>query len=165
MNNEIVLRPAKRVVVLSAIGIAILVVLIGFGLFYLYFFFQLDLTAVSYIWLGSLIIGALVLLYTYLWRLTSVFKISNESVTTSTGILAKEDVRISLNRIVDYRLMRTMLDRILGLGSLHINTAGNDQEIIMQQLSDTKIDVATKTLNNLLQKEPLDEKDTDLDGT
>lgn len=99
------------------------------------------------------------LLYSFLWRLTSVYTVSDEYVASTYGILSKKHIRIPMNRIVDYRVVTPLLERILGLGSIYIDTAG-DEDLVMHEVSQTEIDLVVIKLDKLLNKEQLKSEPT-----
>jgi uncharacterized membrane protein YdbT with pleckstrin-like domain len=153
MKNDIVLHPAKRILVVYALAYLAMLLLIGFAVGFLREKTGLEIPTLWYVWIPLIFLGLGLFCYAFLWRLTSEFRISNECVTGNTGILSRRKIRISLSRIVDYRLMRPLLLRVLGLGSIHIDTAGNDEEIIMIQISNKVASKATKRLDELLRRD------------
>lgn len=148
----ITLKPAKRVLVLQSLLVALLYLSLQSGVFYLQLSATIHARLSSLLLALTLIGGGGFLVYSFLWRLTSVFTISAECVSASIGILSRSHIRIPLNRIVDYQVSRPLLERILGLGAIHIDTAGSE-ELIMPQISRREITTALKQLDSLLNKE------------
>ncbi len=152
MKNVTTLHPAKRIVVLYALSLLLVIILLILGLAHLQQQLGQDDYSVAIVWKVVLPVGLAALFYSFLWRLTSIYKISDEYVSATFGILSKTHIRIPLNRIVDYQVITPLLERILGLGSIHIDTAG-DEDLIMRQVSQGEITSAVSRLNKLLNKE------------
>jgi uncharacterized membrane protein YdbT with pleckstrin-like domain len=87
-----------------------------------------DPYAISLLWLiGSLcIILFWVISYpiTYLWIKNLHYIVREDRVTIHKGILTKTQQNIPLRAVTDFALQRTIYDRILGIGSIKIQTAG-----------------------------------------
>ena len=78
-------------------------------------------------WRGTVLLGALVLGYQYLARVTSVYEITPLEVTAEVGILSKQRDSAPLNRITNFRVERPFIQRILGQANLLVDTAGGDE--------------------------------------
>lgn len=150
--KDIIIHPAKRVLALYFLSFILILAILVFLLDSLNQ--QLDLiNALSnIIWKLAVFVGLSLLCYSFLWRLTSKYTISTECVAATIGIFSKNHIRIPLNRIVDYQVITPLLERLLGLGSIHIGTAG-DENLVMQQVSKGEIEVAVLKLDKLLNKE------------
>jgi uncharacterized membrane protein YdbT with pleckstrin-like domain len=61
---------------------------------------------------------------TYLWIKNLSYIVREERVTIHKGILTKTQQNIPLRAVTDFALQRTIYDRILGIGSIKIQTAG-----------------------------------------
>ena len=151
MESVTTLHPAKRIWAVYFLSFLIIIAMVHFGLGILQGQQSLGKDAVAIIWKTTNILGLVALAYLYLWDLTSVFTISGECVTATMGILSKSHIRIPMNRITDYQVITPFHERILGIGSIHIDTAGDD--LIMRQISRTEIDSAVLRLEQLLNKE------------
>ena len=90
-----------------------------------------DPYAISLLWLiGSLCIVLFwVISYpiTYLWIKNLHYIVREDRVTIHKGILTKTQQNIPLRAVTDFALQRTIYDRILGIGSIKIQTAGQTQ--------------------------------------
>lgn len=148
------IRPAKRIIVLYALLFCLILSSILFAVRHIQLQFGLDPVIISIIFKAILFIGIPLLSYVSLWRLTSVYKISSECVTSTTGILSKSHIRIPINRIVDYRVLTPLFERILGIGSIKIDTAGDD-DLLMEHISKNEIALVAIKLNKLLNKQQL----------
>ncbi len=106
---------------LSALAIANLIIHLADG----------NPDAVSLLWLiGS---ASIVLLWiisypiTYLWIKNLSYIIREDRVTIHKGILTKTKQNIPFRAVTDFALQRTIYDRILAIGSIKIQTAGQTQ--------------------------------------
>ena len=128
---------------------------LGRGLDYLQLHFAVEVLTLRHIWTPVVLVGACSLCYAALSSFTSVFRISNRYVSGRTGILSRRHARISLNRVVNYRLIRPIVERVLGLGCLHIDTLERNDEIEMQQIRGRDLVMAMRRLDALLTKNQL----------
>ncbi len=60
----------------------------------------------------------------YLWIKNLSYRIEDERVTIFKGILTKVQQNIPYRAVTDFMLQRTIYDRLLGIGSICIQTAG-----------------------------------------
>jgi uncharacterized membrane protein YdbT with pleckstrin-like domain len=106
-----------------AIGAGLVVVLI--------LFFRLDgelQTVTLYAWLAAVVGFAVWLVLAYLnWQFT-FFVLTDRRVIYRTGVFAKRGVEIPLPRINNINFHQGMVDRLVGAGSLEIQSAGQDGE-------------------------------------
>jgi len=95
--------------------------------------------------LGQLAIGVLgVLLAIWLvvmpflrWR-TTTYTITNRRLITRSGILSKVGKELPLNRINEVSYDRSLTDRMLGCGSLIVQTAAEDGTIVLHDVPDVE---------------------------
>ena len=95
--------------------------------------------------LGQLAIGVLgVLLAIWLvvmpflrWR-TTTYTITNRRLITRSGILSKVGKELPLNRINEVSYERSLTDRMLGCGSLIVQTAAEDGTIVLHDVPDVE---------------------------
>jgi len=76
---------------------------------------------------------------TFLWIKNLSYQISKDRITISKGILTKTEINIPFKKITDFKLVRGILDRYFGLGTIISQTAGQGSpmpEGIMQGLLD-----------------------------
>ncbi len=87
-----------------------------------------DPYAISLLWLiGSLCIVLFwVISYpiTYLWIKNLHYIVCEDRVTIHKGLLTKTQQNIPLRAVTDFALQRTIYDRVLGIGTIKIQTAG-----------------------------------------
>ena len=64
----------------------------------------------------------------YLWIKNLRYVILEDRVNIHLGILTKTQKNIPFRAITDFELVRTLYDRVLGLGSVKIQTAGQSTQ-------------------------------------
>jgi uncharacterized membrane protein YdbT with pleckstrin-like domain len=109
------------------------------------------------------------------WR-TTHYVITSHRVMVRRGILTKTGKDITLSKITDVSFEQNLLDRIIGAGSLHIESAGdspdedlhsiprsNDVQQLINRLVDED-DLRRRRHARELQDEPADEGDEDTYG-
>ncbi|TFH00520.1 MAG: hypothetical protein E4H13_07285 [Calditrichales bacterium] len=64
---------------------------------------------------------------TLLWVKNLAYFIQDERITIHMGILTKTQQNIPFRAVTDFALSRTIFDRILGIGSIKVQTAGQTQ--------------------------------------
>ncbi|MDD2942277.1 MAG: PH domain-containing protein [bacterium] len=149
--EEISLHPAKRVLLLYLLALLLALAHLGLAFLYLESVVGMGAHFLMLLWLTITIVGVGFLCYAALWNFTCSYKLNDECVTGSIGILSREHVRIGLSQIVDYRIMRSITERIICIGDLHINTAGRDNdELIMRQIANNELEHAVTILDRLL---------------
>lgn len=72
------------------------------------------------------------------WSFT-VYKLSNEKLTITTGFVNKHEEEVRLYRIMDMSLNRTLGQRIFGLGTIHVCSADKSTpEFDMKNVKDSE---------------------------
>ena len=71
------------------------------------------------------------------WR-TTTYTITNRRLITRSGILNKIGKDLPLNRINEVSYERSLLDRMLGCGSLNVQTAAEDGTIVLRDVPDVE---------------------------
>lgn len=154
MKQEIILKPAKRVLVLYLLAFFVTISVLALSLLHFSRVIPLEPRFLVYLWEIIALLGGGLLCYAALWHLTCSYRLTHECVTGSTGILSRQDIRIALNQVVDYRIMRPLIERLIGLGDLHIDTAGQDTDkLIMYQIGELELAKAVSLLDELLNRD------------
>jgi uncharacterized membrane protein YdbT with pleckstrin-like domain len=87
--------------------------------------------AISLLWLigsaGIVLFWVISYPITYLWIKNLSYIIREDRVTIHKGILTKTKQNIPFRAVTDFAMQRTIYDRILGIGSIKIQTAGQTQ--------------------------------------
>ena len=90
-----------------------------------------DPNAPKVIWLIAVIALFVMWIIAYpiakLWIRNLAYLIQEDRVTIHKGILTKTHQNIPYRSVTDFILQRTLYDRILGIGSIRIQTAGQSQ--------------------------------------
>ena len=117
------------------------------------------LTPVSSTWsfVEWVILGVAALLMLWLvvlpyarWR-TTHYVITSHRVMARSGILSKRGKDIALGKITDVSFNRTLLDRIVGAGSLHIESAGDSPDEDLTNIPNS--DEIQQLLNRLIDED------------
>jgi uncharacterized membrane protein YdbT with pleckstrin-like domain len=87
--------------------------------------------------LGVVLAIWLVLLPFLRWR-TTTYTITNRRLITRSGILTKIGKDLPLNRINEVSYERSVIDRMLGCGSLNVQTAAEDGTIVLRDVPDVE---------------------------
>ena len=121
----------KCIYVLSTISAVTMIPLIIFIALYI-FSSDLELKEISIvlsiIWIISqVLIWAISIPIIKLWIKNLAYVIQDDRVTIHKGILTKTQQNIPYRSVTDFSLKRTIYDRLLGLGSINIQTAGQSK--------------------------------------
>lgn len=87
--------------------------------------------------LGVVLLIWLVLIPFLRWR-TTTYTITNRRLITRSGILNKVGKDLPLNRINEVSYERSLIDRMLGCGSLIVQTAAEDGTIVLHDVPDVE---------------------------
>ncbi len=87
--------------------------------------------------LGVVLLIWLVLIPFLRWR-TTTYTITNRRLITRSGILNKVGKDLPLNRINEVSYERSLIDRMLGCGSLLLQTAAEDGTIVLHDVPDVE---------------------------
>ena len=129
MENSV--RPDRKFfkkVMWIQLTISILVLLVMTIVHILVTIFDGEMEVVYGFWLGS--VSGLILMWiistiiAHLWIKNLEYVIVEESIKINKGIITKTQQNIPFRMITDFALERTLFDRILGIGSIKIQTAG-----------------------------------------
>lgn len=87
--------------------------------------------------LGVLLALWLVLVPWLRWW-TTTYTITNRRLITRRGILNKIGTDLPLNRIHEVSIDRSLLDRMLGCGTLDVSTAAEDGTVVLRDIPDAE---------------------------
>jgi uncharacterized membrane protein YdbT with pleckstrin-like domain len=87
--------------------------------------------------LGAVLLIWLVVIPFLRWR-TTTYTITNRRLITRSGILNKVGKDLPLNRINEVSYERSLIDRMLGCGSLIVQTAAEDGTIVLHDVPDVE---------------------------
>ena len=83
-----------------------------------------------------LVLWWVLLPYLRWWNRT--YTVTNRRLITRSGILNKTGVDLPLNRILEVASDRSLLDRILGCGTLNVSTAAEDGMVVLVDVPDAE---------------------------
>ncbi len=94
---------------------------------------------------GTLVVVAVGLVLVAWWVLvpylrwwTTTYTITNRRLITRSGILNKTGTDLPLNRINEESSERSLLDRMLGCGTLNVATAAEDGTVVLHDVPDAE---------------------------
>ena len=84
------------------------------------------------IWLialiGLVLMWVILTIVSFLWIKNLKYEVLSDRVKIYQGILTKTQKNIPIRMITDFALVRTLYDRMLGIGSIKIQTAGQSHQ-------------------------------------
>jgi uncharacterized membrane protein YdbT with pleckstrin-like domain len=84
------------------------------------------------------------------WR-TTVYELTNRRMRIRTGIISRDGRDIPLSRITDVSFRKGLLDRILGCGTLIVESAGEHGELVLTEIP--HVERVQSTLFELVERE------------
>lgn len=81
-------------------------------------------------------IGLLILLYWYVKTRATSLTVSDHELLYEKGILSKERLAVSLRHVRSVQVNQGFVNRILGVGTIEIKTAGDEPEFTVEDLPD-----------------------------
>ena len=86
------------------------------------------------------------------WR-TTRYELTTRRMRLRTGVVTRNGSDIPLSRITDVSFRKSLLDRLLGCGTLVVESAGEHAEIILRQVP--HVERVSSTLFQLVEEERL----------
>lgn len=90
-----------------------------------------------------------------LWRFTH-FVVTDERILTQHGVLVRERRDLPLNRVNDHALTQSLLDRMLGCGTLTVDSIGDRSAVLSGVPHAQRVQTV---LYELIERSPADEGD------
>jgi uncharacterized membrane protein YdbT with pleckstrin-like domain len=81
-------------------------------------------------------VGLLILLYWYIKTRATSLTVSDHELLYERGILSKERLAVSLRHVRSVQVNQSFMNRILGVGTIEISTAGDEPEFTVEDLPD-----------------------------
>jgi len=81
-------------------------------------------------------IGLLILLYWYIKTRATALTVTDHELLYEKGILSKERLAVSLRHVRSVQVNQGFINRILGVGTIEIKTAGDEPEFTVDDLPD-----------------------------
>lgn len=127
-------RPARALVKVLALQHGLMV-----SLFIWLFGFMViivDVEEGSFYTLWVILVNIIVLALTLLWAVLYVehysFGVYSDRIEVKRGIIGRREVSIPFGRIQNVEVYRGILDRLMGIGSVHVETAGSSRPIMAE---------------------------------
>jgi uncharacterized membrane protein YdbT with pleckstrin-like domain len=84
-------------------------------------------------------VGILVLLYWYIKTRATSLTVTDHELTYERGILSKDRTSVSLKHVRSVHVTQGFMNRILGVGTIQISTAGDEPEFTIADLPDPQV--------------------------
>ena len=84
-------------------------------------------------------IGILILLYWYIKTRATSLTVTDHEITYERGILSKDRTSVSLKHVRSVHVTQGFINRILGVGTIQISTAGDLPEFTIADLPDPQV--------------------------
>jgi uncharacterized membrane protein YdbT with pleckstrin-like domain len=124
MPQDLVIRPTTRRVRLGVVLAAV----VGAAVVYLYFRYQ---DSLAWWFLFLVLIPFLVPLVAWIDNRRTVMVISGRTLTWEQGFLSKATRTMALEKVQDVRVERTLSQRMWGVGTIVLETAGEQSALVM----------------------------------
>ena len=84
-------------------------------------------------------VGILILLYWYIKTRATSLTVTDHELTYERGILSKDRTSVSLKHVRSVHVTQGFINRILGVGTIQISTAGDEPEFTIADLPDPQV--------------------------
>ncbi len=81
-------------------------------------------------------IGLLILLYWYIKTHATALTVTEHELMYERGILSKDRLSVSLRHVRSVEVKQSFVNRILGVGTIQVSTAGDEPEFTVKDLPD-----------------------------
>jgi uncharacterized membrane protein YdbT with pleckstrin-like domain len=81
-------------------------------------------------------IGLLILLYWYIKTRATALTVTEHELMYERGILSKDRLSVSLRHVRSVEVKQSFVNRILGVGTIQVSTAGDEPEFTVKDLPD-----------------------------
>ena len=81
-------------------------------------------------------LGLLILIYWYIKTRATALTVTDHQLLYEKGILSKERLAVSLRHVRSVQVNQGFVNRILGVGTIEIKTAGDEPEFTVEDLPD-----------------------------
>lgn len=152
MHDDIILRPAKRIIILYSVAICLSLAAAGMALDGLHDRTLIDLNTLKQIWTPIVVLSVCGLVWAFLWRNSCIFRISNAFVSVTSGVVSRTQSRVLRSRIVDFSETTPLLERAIGLSTLSVYSTRLEDEVTLRQLSHRDLRIASERLERMLNR-------------
>ena len=84
-------------------------------------------------------IGILILIYWYIQTRATALTVTDSDLLYERGILSKERTSVSLRHVRSVNVTQSFVNRILGVGTIEISTAGDEPEFTIADMPDPHV--------------------------
>jgi uncharacterized membrane protein YdbT with pleckstrin-like domain len=84
-------------------------------------------------------VGIVILLYWYIQTRATALTVTDSDILYERGILSKDRTSVSLRHIRSVNVMQSFVNRILGVGTIQISTAGDEPEFTIADMPDPHV--------------------------
>ena len=84
-------------------------------------------------------IGILILLYWYIKTRATALTVTDHEIMYERGILSKDRTAVSLKHVRSVHVTQGFINRILGVGTVQISTAGDEPEFTIADMPDPHV--------------------------
>ena len=81
-------------------------------------------------------LGLIILLYWYIKTRATALTITDHELMYERGILSKDRLSVSLRHVRSVEVEQSFVNRILGVGTIEVSTAGDEPEFTVEDLPD-----------------------------
>jgi uncharacterized membrane protein YdbT with pleckstrin-like domain len=124
MEGDLLVRPAKRTVVLTFVICAVVTAMVFVVLDYMRIRFGFVFPSQGIVVRVLGFIGVMIVGYVYVLYLTTSLRVSSDELTRRSGIITRNFARVQIDKITNYNYHRSLLELILGLVDLEIESSG-----------------------------------------
>ena len=83
--------------------------------------------------------GILILIYWYIQTRATALTVTDSDLMYERGILSKERTSVSINHVRSVNVVQSFVNRILGVGTIQISTAGDEPEFTIADMPDPHV--------------------------
>ncbi len=84
-------------------------------------------------------VGILILIYWYIQTRATALTVTDSDLMYERGILSKERTSVSINHVRSVNVVQSFFNRILGVGTIQISTAGDEPEFTIADMPDPHV--------------------------
>ena len=95
---------------------------------------MLDFWVNPFHWVFTFFTFGLYFVLVYLTRLYTRYTLTNERLKVTSGLLAKRVDEVELFRVKDTKVYQSFLDRLVGLGTVTVQSADQTGEMVLKKL-------------------------------
>ena len=84
-------------------------------------------------------IGILILIYWYIKTRATALTVTDSDLMYERGILSKDRTSVSIKHVRSVNVVQSFVNRILGVGTIQISTAGDEPEFTIADMPDPHV--------------------------